>query len=147
MRRHPSPISIELGGSYFAPYWSTTEQLRVAAVLLVAVVRRLEGCADAVVGARELVNIGPGDIPAIEDLEHMRPFELELISSREIQQAAVLIDGADSGYRLITDGVGGGMLALDIPAERREASLDALLLETARFRAAGHVIRIPGLDR
>ena len=91
-----TPIEIELGGTYVAPYWSTPDQLRTSAALLVAVVRRLEGLDQAMIGARELVNPGAD----VHDLEHLRPYELELISDREIQDAVVLIDGVASRYRL-----------------------------------------------
>ncbi|HVG23549.1 MAG TPA: hypothetical protein VND45_05300 [Thermoanaerobaculia bacterium] len=125
-----------------APYWSTPDQLRTSAALLSALVRRLEGADGATIGLRELGN----GRAAIDDLARVRPHELELLSDREIQEAAVLIDGIDSAYRVTTDGVGAGMLGLHLPKERQGALLAALQEETARLRAAGSVIRIPALD-
>jgi len=146
MRRRD--IEVELGGSYIAPCWSGPDQLRTAAALLAAVVRRLEDAPEATVGACELVNLdNDGSAPGIHDLERLRAGEVELISGREIQKAAVLLDGVETEYRLMTDGVGAGMLALHLPTDRQEAALEALSTEVERLRAGGVAIRIPALER
>jgi hypothetical protein len=141
------PIEIELGGTYVAPFWPTSDQLRTSAALLAALVRRLEEAPGTTVGARERLNLDrDGSAPQIHDLEHLRDADVAAIGDRDIQEAVVLLDGNPTAYRLRTDGVGRGMLILDVPELRCPAIIAALQAVVDEARSRGHIIRIPALE-
>lgn len=112
-------IGVECGDDGLGLYWFGDTQLRQSLAFIAALVRRLEGLPDDVwIGLKEerlsLANV------VIRDLSTLREGELDLFRQRWVQEAMLLIDGEPSAYVVRCEGSSRGLVALDIPPERRE---------------------------
>lgn len=133
-------VELEVDHTGVAAFWAGPDQLRLSAAFFAALVRTFERRPGANVGIADPLYGG-----AAADLTALADAEVRDISRRNVQDAEVLIDGERSAYAFRTDGVGAGMLCLDVPEDRRAALWDVVEAEVARFRAAGHDIYIPGM--
>jgi hypothetical protein len=134
-------IGVEYGEEGLGLFWYSPLQLKQSIVFIAVLLRELEGNPELTVGLREERIVSGENGPVyIHDLGRVRDDQVELVRTRYVQDAVVLLDGVRSDYRIRTDGVKHGLLEIDVPPERREVLEQRVDVVIATF-AAEHDVR------
>jgi len=123
-RERGKTIDIEYADEGLGFFWFDPIQLRQSIVFIPVLVRALEENPGLTVGLREERILGETGPVFIHDLAAINADQVELIRTRYVQDAAVLLDGRRSDYRIRTDGVRHGLLELDVPEDRKKQLFD-----------------------